>query len=180
MVDELGPERTLGQLLDFRPHDASPAPARPLHPDVYAEDETSTPQRRHHPPSSRKHATLKTPVTFLCPHVPALGLFFASGPKVFQDGRLQLSNVADITALVKHPWFNVRIFKDTPAVRRQLAAEAALKHELDIAQRALADKMASKRKLMGPPGPFGPNPDTEYARFPARVRRSSRPLGEHG
>jgi hypothetical protein len=116
---------------------------------------------------------LKKPVVFLCPQVPALGLFFSSGLRAFQYGRLTLTNAVDVAAIRRHPWFGSRIVKETPAVRKQLAAQAALKQELDQKQRELADEAASRRRLAGPPGPFGPDPDTEYARFPVRRRGRS-------
>jgi hypothetical protein len=110
---------------------------------------------------------------FLCPHVPALGLFLSIGLRAFQHGRLTVTNAAEAAAIRRHPWFGTRILKETPAVQRQLAAQAVLKQELDQKQRELADEAASRRRLAGPPGPFGPDPDTEYARFPVRRRRRS-------
>jgi hypothetical protein len=116
---------------------------------------------------------LRKPVVFLCPQVPALGLFFSSGLRAFQHGRLTLTNAVDVRAIRRHPWFGTRILRETPAVRKQLAAQAALKQDLDQKQRELADEAASRRRLAGPPGAFGPDPRFEYARFPARWRRRS-------
>jgi hypothetical protein len=116
---------------------------------------------------------LRKPVVFLCPQVPALGLFFASGLRAFQHGRLTLTNTVDVAAIRKHPWFNSRIFRETPAVQKQLVAQADLLQELQQKQRELADAAASRRRLAGPPGPFGPDPSTEFARFPARWRGRS-------
>jgi hypothetical protein len=124
-------------------------------------------------PSTVVGKELKRPVVFLCPQVPALGLFFASGLRAFQHGRLTLTNAVDVRAIRRHPWFGVRIFRETPAVQKQLAAQAALKQDLDQKQRDLAEEAASRRKLAGPPGAFGPDPRFEYARFPARWRRRS-------
>jgi hypothetical protein len=140
---------------------------------VHAEGDEPVQQRSEKRPSDHKGKTLRKPVVFLCPQVPALGLFLSNGLRAFQHGRLTLTNAVDVRAIRKHPWFGVRIFKETPAIQRQLAAQADLLQELQQKQRELADEAASRRRLAGPPGPFGPDPSTEFARFPARWRRQS-------
>jgi hypothetical protein len=137
-------------------------PARPLHPAVQVEG--GSPASR---PPAPKGKPLRKPAVFLCPSVPALAL----GPHQFQYGRLTLVNSADVAAIRLHPWFGVRIFLETPAIRKQLDADAALRAELDEKQRELADAAANTRKLMGPRGSLGPA--EPLAQFPVRGRRRS-------
>jgi hypothetical protein len=153
--------------LGFRPRRVPPQPAKALHPEAYAESDEPAKS-----PPAVEGKELRKPVVFLCPQIPALGLFFSSGLRAFQHGRLTLTNAVDVAAIRRHPWFGVRIFRETPAVQKQLAAQADLLQELQQKQRELADEAASRRKRAGPPGPFGPDPATEFARFPARKRRS--------
>jgi hypothetical protein len=101
--------------------------------------------------------------------VPALQL----GTHQFQHGRLVLTNSADVAAIRRHPWYGSRIFIETPAVRRQLAADQVLRQELDDKQRALRDEAAYKRRQMGPRGSLGPDVGGELAEFPVRRTRRS-------
>jgi hypothetical protein len=56
-------------------------------------------------------------------------------------------------------------------VKKQLAADAALKQEFDEQQHALRDEAASTRRQMGPRGPLVPR--AGLAEFPVRRRGRS-------
>jgi hypothetical protein len=164
MVGGLRPADGLEKFLGFRPHSAKGSKARALHPEAMW-DEDDEPASR--PPASRGRK-LKRPVTFLCPSVPALGL----GMHRFEHGRLTLEYAEDVRAIRRHSWIGSRIFKETPAIRKQLAAQQALEQELSQKQRELAEDAQAIRAKMGPRGPLVPI--DELAGFPVRQRSTGR------
>ena len=154
-----------------RSHQSS-GPRTPLYSAKAMEDaETAAAPARVVPPPPPQRRRRTRPVTFICMQSPGLALGLPSGGlHVFEDGRLTLTDSRDITAMRHHGWYGNRIFEDTPEVRAQLEARAVLDRQVRRHQQGLADDAQANRRMQGPRGSFGPDPDAELARFPVRRR----------
>jgi len=123
------------------------------------------------PPAPQRPIRRTRPVTFLCIGSPGLALGLPSGGlHEFEDGRLTLTDPRDIAAVRHHGWYGNRIVEDTAEVRAQLEARAVLDRQVRRHQQGLADDAQANRRMQGPRGSFGPDPDAELARFPVRRR----------
>jgi hypothetical protein len=88
---------------------------------------------------------------------------------VFEDSRLTLDHPEDIAAMRRHPWYGNRIL-ETPKMASQIAVQQLFYGRQRLRQRELAGDAQSSSREMGGRGPFGPDPETELARFPVRRR----------
>jgi hypothetical protein len=128
--------------------------ARPLHPEVYLEEDE--PERKSVDPP----VPAERPVTFECRSVPALGLGLPSGFHAFQYGRLTLTDARDITALRAHGWCGrqIRELTEAEAAQDPRTLDAAARwQELEKERERLAEEQR-RSHLMGPSGPLLPRP----------------------
>jgi hypothetical protein len=124
------------------------------------------------PPVPQRRGRRTRPVTFINIQTPGMALLLSGQWRAFEDGRLTLDQPEDIAAMRKHAWYGSQIL-EIPKMASQIATQQLFYGRQRLRQRELASDAQSPSREMGG-REFGPDPETELARFPVRGRAARR------